>query len=65
MGQGMTFRLQRRDGTPHEPPTISTTVMNWKPGDPIFLGAGRTLRVVEIRPAAEPDGAGVLVVEPG
>jgi len=63
MGLDVTFRLERRDGTPCDPPAITAAYLNWKPGDPIFLGRGRTLRVVETRPPSEPDGAPVLVVE--
>jgi hypothetical protein len=64
MGLGVTFRLEQRDGRPADPPTLETAELNWKAGDPIFLGPGRTLRVVETRPAAERDGEAVLVVEP-
>lgn len=45
------------------PPTLATTVYNWRPGDSIPLGRDRSLRVVETRPGAEPDGDPVLVVE--
>ena len=64
MSLDVLFRLERRDGTPYDPPTITAAYLNWKPGDPIFLGRGRTLRVVETRLPAEPDGPPVLVVEP-
>jgi hypothetical protein len=43
----LTFRLEQADGTPAEPPTIETTVTNWRTGDTIALGPDRTLRVVE------------------
>jgi hypothetical protein len=36
------FHLERRDGTPAEPPTLKTAVPNWAPGHTIPLGAGRT-----------------------
>jgi hypothetical protein len=43
------FRLERTDGVPAEPPTLTSAVPNWSSGDTIPLGAGRTLRVVEVR----------------
>jgi hypothetical protein len=57
-----TIKLERADGTPAEPPSISTTVTNWRPGDTIPLGRDRTLRVVAIRDD-DADQAPVLVVE--
>ena len=39
-----TVRLERADGTPAEPPTIKSTVTNWRTGDTIPLGRERTLR---------------------
>jgi hypothetical protein len=56
-----TFKLEREDGTPADPPTLNTAVPNWRRGDTIPLGSGKTLRVIDIRPEAEGD---VLVVEP-
>jgi hypothetical protein len=58
-----TFKLEREDGTPAEPPTLATAVPTWNPGDTIPLGTDRTLRVIEIRPGPDPDGYAVLVVE--
>jgi hypothetical protein len=58
-----TFRLEHEDGAPAEPPTFRTAVPNWRPGDMIPLGADRTLRVLGVRLAEEPDGQTVLVVE--
>ena len=49
------FQLVREDGTPADPPTLTAAVPNWKVGDTIPLGPGRSLRVVEVR-------EGVLVV---
>jgi hypothetical protein len=43
-----TFKLERLDGTPAEPPTFKTTVLAWSPGDQIPLGS-RTLQVVRLR----------------
>jgi hypothetical protein len=60
---GFIFRLEWADGSPADPPTLAAAVPNWKAGDTIPLGGGRTLRVVETRPPAEPEGAPVLVVE--
>jgi hypothetical protein len=56
------FKLETRDGLPAEPPTLSAAVPNWKAGDVIALGAGRALRVVELRDD-EADSPPVLVVE--
>jgi hypothetical protein len=56
-----TFKLERMDGTPADPPSFKTTVLACSPGDRIPLG-GRTLQVVRVRQ----DGAAelpVLVVE--
>ena len=50
-----TFKLELEDGTPADPPTLTAAVPDWKPGHTIPLGAGRSLRVVEVR-------EGVLVV---
>jgi hypothetical protein len=58
------YRLEHEDGTPADPPTLKTAVPNWRPGDTIPLGPGRTLRVIETRPGTESDADGVLVVEP-
>lgn len=56
------FRLEQRDGTPADPPTLSVSVPNWQPGDTIALGRNRALRVVEVR-QDDPDENPVLVVE--
>jgi hypothetical protein len=58
------FKLEQEDGTPAEPPTLHTAVPNWSAGDAIPLGRDRILSVTEARPAREPDGEPVLVVEP-
>ena len=39
------FELQNKDGTPASPPTLASAVPNWKAGDVIPLGPGKTLRV--------------------
>jgi hypothetical protein len=57
------FRLETSAGSPAEPPSLRTAVPNWCPGDTIPLAAGRTLRVVETRASAEPDGDATLIVE--
>jgi hypothetical protein len=44
-----TFKLVLENGTPADPPAFTAAVPNWKPGDKIPLGRGRTLRVVEVR----------------
>jgi hypothetical protein len=56
-----TFRLERLDGTPADPPTFKTTVLVWQPGDPIHLGR-RTLRVARVRDD-DADQAPALVVQ--
>ena len=43
-----TFRLERPDGTPAEPPSMTSAVPDMRPGDTVPLGT-RTLRVVGIR----------------
>jgi hypothetical protein len=58
---GFLFKLETEDGTPAEPPSLSSAVPNWGPGDTIPLGR-RTLRVVGMRDD-EPDEVAVLVVE--
>jgi hypothetical protein len=55
------FELKREDGTPADPPSLTTAVPTWRPGDTIPLGR-RTLRVVAIR-NDDADQAPVLVVE--
>jgi hypothetical protein len=39
-----TFKLERIDGTPADPPSFKTTVLAWKPGDTIPLSARRAWR---------------------
>jgi len=56
------FRLETADGAPAEPPTLTSAVPNWRPGDTIPLGRDRTLRVVDVR-GDESDEPPVLVVE--
>jgi hypothetical protein len=46
-----TFRLERLDDKPADPPVLHAAVPNWKPGDEISLGGGRSLRVVAGRAA--------------
>ena len=57
-----TYRLEKEDGTPADPPVLHTAVPTWSVGDTIPLGNDRTLRVIGIRDAATPDGDAVLVV---
>jgi hypothetical protein len=58
---GFLFRLETADDAPAEPPTMTSAVPNWRPGDMIPLSSSRTLRVVGVRDddADEP----ILVVE--
>ncbi len=60
--EGFLFKLEMPDGTPAEPPSLSSAVPNWGPGDTISLSSSRTLRVVAIRDD-EADERPVLVVE--
>ena len=57
-----TFKLEQADGTPADPPTIKSTVTNWRVGETIPLRRDRTLRVVGIVVSAE-DEPTVLIVE--
>src|SRR3954454_19827249 len=59
---GFLFRLETAEGALAEPPTVTSAVPNWRPGDTIPLGRGRTLRVVSVR-GEEADQPPVLVVE--
>jgi hypothetical protein len=61
MAFASTFELQRADGTPADPPTLTTAAPLWRPGDTIPLGR-RTLRVVDVRQGGV-DEDPVLVVE--
>jgi hypothetical protein len=57
-----TFKLERLDGTPADPPSFKTSVLVWNPGDTIPLSASRTLQVVRVRDD-DADQAPVLVVQ--
>ena len=58
------YRLEKEDGTPVDPPLPHTAVPTWHAGDTISLGAGRTLRVMEVRPGSHVGDNPVLVVRP-
>jgi hypothetical protein len=60
------FKLEQEDGAPADPPTLKAAVPDWRAGDVIALGAGRSLRVVDTRlsEGADGDPVRVLVVEP-
>jgi hypothetical protein len=58
----LTFELRRADGTPADPPTLTTVAPFWRPGDMIPLGR-RTLRVSGLRHDDDADKTTVLVVE--
>jgi hypothetical protein len=57
-----TLKLEQADGTPAEPPTIESTVTNWRSGDTIPLGRDRSLRVVATV-VSNQDEPSVLIVE--
>jgi hypothetical protein len=58
----VTFKLERLDGTPADPPTFKTTILRWESGDTIPLDARRTLQVVRVRDD-DADQAPALVVQ--
>jgi hypothetical protein len=58
---GFLFKLETTEGRPAEPPTLSSAVPNWSPGDVIPLGS-RSLVVVGKRDN-DADPPPVLVVE--
>lgn len=58
---GFIFRLEKADGSPAEPSTLSSAVPNWGTGDVISLGR-KQLRVVGKRDD-DADQPPVLVVE--
>jgi hypothetical protein len=62
---GFAFKLEHEDGTPADPPTLKAAVPDWRAGNTIALGPGRTLRVVGTRVEEGSDGdpVSVLVVE--
>jgi hypothetical protein len=47
-GRVSVFRLERTDGTPAEPSSLSSAVPNWAPGHEIHFG-DKTLVVVAVR----------------
>jgi hypothetical protein len=53
-----SFRLERTDGTPADPPTLRTSESRWRQGDEVPLSAG----VLGIRDL-DADSPSVLVVE--
>jgi hypothetical protein len=55
------FKLETTDGVPADPPTLSSAVPNWRPGDTIPLG-DKTLEVVGLRDD-DADQPPVLIVE--
>jgi hypothetical protein len=61
-GPMYSFRLQRTDGKPADPPTYRSLVLTWKQGEIIELGGGRRLRVLGVRDD-DADQPPVLVVE--
>jgi hypothetical protein len=57
-----TYKLERADGTPADPPTVRTAVPDMRPGDTIPLRPGTTLRVVGVQ-VDEADQPTTLIVE--
>jgi hypothetical protein len=58
-----TYRLHDADG--NDMGEMRLGDVTWKPGDEIYLGPDKTLRVLDVIPAEEPDSpyAGFLMVE--
>jgi hypothetical protein len=56
-----SFRLERTEGSPADPPTYRSSVLRWDQGDTIPLG-GRTLRVLRFRDD-DADQPPVLIIE--
>ncbi len=61
LGMAFTYRLEKEDGTPADPPALHTAVPTWSVGDTIPLSSEKALRVIETRLTSEDP---VLVVEP-
>lgn len=59
---GFTYKLERPDGTPADPPVLRTAVPTWGVGDTIPLGRDNILRVIQTRFVEDEEP--VLVVEP-
>jgi hypothetical protein len=45
---GFLFKLEASEGAPAEPPSFSSAMPNWAPGETIYFGR-RTVRVVGVR----------------
>jgi len=59
---GFLFKLETRDGSPADPPTLSAAVPSWSPGDAIALGACRCRWLSESEDD-DADAPAVLIVE--
>lgn len=58
-----TFKLERPDWTPADPPTLRSAVPNWTGGRPDPFGpGGPALLVVGLRNASDPEHHALLVV---
>jgi hypothetical protein len=57
-----SFRFQRTDGSPADPPTYRSSVSTWRQGDTIPVSRDRTLRVLGVRDE-DADQPPVLVAE--
>jgi hypothetical protein len=60
-----TYRLEKEDGTPADPPVLHTAVPMWQAGDTIPLGRDRILRVLKVQDSRDPDEDPVLIVTRG
>ena len=61
MASALTFELRWADGTPADPPKLTTVAPSWRTGDTIPLGR-RTLRVLDVEDG-DLENPMVLVVE--
>jgi hypothetical protein len=49
--RSLAYKLELADGSAGDPPAYKAAVPTWQPGDKIPIKPGKTLRVIDIRPA--------------
>jgi hypothetical protein len=52
-----------RDGSPAEPAEFTSSEPNWRPGDRAMVNPRLVFRILEVRPADEPESSATWVVE--
>jgi hypothetical protein len=57
------FKLRQAGGSPAEPPSMRSAILNWRVGDTIPIHRDRMLRVVGIEAGVDDDDDPVLIVE--